>query len=622
MRPWIAKAEDVQLAMDRAAMAGIANFEPGFNPGDEIYQTVVGECRYWASVKAKKETVPATVRSVSNEQAEIIQNIENLQRKDLSVLAQARSFERLVTKGLTGDEIAIEVGKSPQWVSSMKRLNSLAPFVREVLLKKWISPGHAVLIARLGDSMSQENALRAVFDCYGVANGSIVNLLGQAYEDHDGDIMSEKGLRTWIANNIKCDLKKVAWDLADKDLYPEAGACIGCEHNTGTDQALFEGIVADGEKKCAKPVCFQAKIARQIQREIDNADMTDRKLVQITVKESNEPLKEGARIVKQGQWVRSAKGECKDTEQALMRDGPEAAHVVWVCINHRCKVHPHSAIVQSPHSALSNQQSAKEEGSKPAQAAGNGAARVGSTTSVTAVQKSEREEKLEFARRLAEGAVHETIVEQVLAAEVKKIKAPDVELLRGIAGFQLETFHNDLQRIVVSLGHGTEADADKIIPAILKTGSLTDLTRLIFLLQVPDNLPFDGADFKAHARRAGVDVAKLRKELERKIEVACFYCGCTELTPCEGGCDRTRTTASKLNFCNSSDCKEKFEKEHAAPLISLPVNGDGQKPLNTEDTEKHRGKAKGSTAKGAKGSNEKPKSKPAAKPAKKGKSKR
>src|SRR5271155_2507499 len=59
------------------------------------YQLIAGERRWLASQKAGKDTVPAIIRHVSDEQAMEMTIVENLQRADLNPMEQARAFERL-----------------------------------------------------------------------------------------------------------------------------------------------------------------------------------------------------------------------------------------------------------------------------------------------------------------------------------------------------------------------------------------------------------------------------------------------------------------------------------------------------------------------------------------------
>src|SRR5215467_351697 len=59
------------------------------------FQIVAGERRWLASKRAGRNTVPAIVRQISNEQAMEITIIENLQREDLNPIEQAHAFQRL-----------------------------------------------------------------------------------------------------------------------------------------------------------------------------------------------------------------------------------------------------------------------------------------------------------------------------------------------------------------------------------------------------------------------------------------------------------------------------------------------------------------------------------------------
>jgi ParB family chromosome partitioning protein len=87
------------------------------------YVLILGERRCRASKMAGKESVPAIVRQVSQQQAAEMTVIENLQRQDLNCLEQAEAF-RLLSKefNLTQEEIGARVGMSRESVSNYMRL--------------------------------------------------------------------------------------------------------------------------------------------------------------------------------------------------------------------------------------------------------------------------------------------------------------------------------------------------------------------------------------------------------------------------------------------------------------------------------------------------------------------
>ncbi len=62
---------------------------------DGRFQLIAGERRWLASQKAGKETIPAILRQVSDEQAMEMTIVENLQRADLNRMEHASASDRL-----------------------------------------------------------------------------------------------------------------------------------------------------------------------------------------------------------------------------------------------------------------------------------------------------------------------------------------------------------------------------------------------------------------------------------------------------------------------------------------------------------------------------------------------
>jgi len=92
----------------------------------ERYVLVLGERRLRATKKAGKTTIPAIVRTLSDQQAAEITLIENLQREDLNCLEQAQAFGTLSKEfGLTQEQIGNRVGLSRESVSNYMRLLKL-----------------------------------------------------------------------------------------------------------------------------------------------------------------------------------------------------------------------------------------------------------------------------------------------------------------------------------------------------------------------------------------------------------------------------------------------------------------------------------------------------------------
>src|SRR5690348_5102243 len=92
------------------------------------------ERRWRASQMAGKQTVPAIVRQVSNEQAMEMTIIENLQREDLNPMEQARAYARLSREfNLTQEQMATRTGKDRASVTNFLRLLKLPPEVQAMV---------------------------------------------------------------------------------------------------------------------------------------------------------------------------------------------------------------------------------------------------------------------------------------------------------------------------------------------------------------------------------------------------------------------------------------------------------------------------------------------------------
>lgn len=111
---------------------------------NEDYQILAGERRYKASKAAGKETIPAIVREVSDEQMMEIAVMENLQREDLSPLEEAEAYNTLMMKlDLTQAEVSKRLGKSRPYIANYLRLLGLPHQIKEMLEKKELSMGQA-----------------------------------------------------------------------------------------------------------------------------------------------------------------------------------------------------------------------------------------------------------------------------------------------------------------------------------------------------------------------------------------------------------------------------------------------------------------------------------------------
>ncbi len=114
-------------------------------PVNGMYEIVAGERRFRSAGKAGLATIPALVRTLSDQHKLELSLIENLQRRDLNVLETATAYLKLRDQfNLSLDEIGVRVGgKSVSSISNTMRLLRLPESVREALHDGRLREGQA-----------------------------------------------------------------------------------------------------------------------------------------------------------------------------------------------------------------------------------------------------------------------------------------------------------------------------------------------------------------------------------------------------------------------------------------------------------------------------------------------
>jgi ParB/RepB/Spo0J family partition protein len=116
------------------------------------YELVAGTRRYRATKLAKRESIPATVRELTDAQALELQVIENEQRVDVHPLDEAQGYAALIElqpDTYTVESIASRVGRSPAYVNGRLRLIQLIPEAKQAFYEDKLTVAHAFEIARL-----------------------------------------------------------------------------------------------------------------------------------------------------------------------------------------------------------------------------------------------------------------------------------------------------------------------------------------------------------------------------------------------------------------------------------------------------------------------------------------
>ena len=131
----------------------------------EGWELIAGERRLRASRMAGLETVPCIESNAGDEESALLALIENLQRQDLHYFEEAAAIGDYIRRtGVTQEEAARQLGRSPSALANKLRLLRLSPACREQLVKSGLTERHARCLLRLEDESERLAALRYIAD--------------------------------------------------------------------------------------------------------------------------------------------------------------------------------------------------------------------------------------------------------------------------------------------------------------------------------------------------------------------------------------------------------------------------------------------------------------------------
>ena len=127
------------------------------------WELVAGERRLRAAKLAGLERVPCIRREADDRDAALLALVENLQRRDLHYLEEAAAIASHIRQtGITQEEAAAQLGRSPSALANKLRLLRLSPACRELLVQNGLTERHARCLLRLEDEEERLAALRHI----------------------------------------------------------------------------------------------------------------------------------------------------------------------------------------------------------------------------------------------------------------------------------------------------------------------------------------------------------------------------------------------------------------------------------------------------------------------------
>lgn len=194
---------------------------------DGKLQIVAGERRWRAATNVALEEIPAFIREMTDEEADAAALSENTERTPMSPTEEAEAASRILGS-CSGNrlEAAKRLGWAPQTLDKRLALMNCSETVRKALNERAINLGHAELLAAV-TKPKQDKVL--------------------------ADLLAAPKMPT--VSQLKDMLEQIAQNL-DSAIFNKDG-CINCQHNSGTQQALFGEAISGA--KCTNGACYHEK---------------------------------------------------------------------------------------------------------------------------------------------------------------------------------------------------------------------------------------------------------------------------------------------------------------------------------------------------------------------------
>ena len=154
--------EEEMAELSRSIKETGGNIQPVIlnKQASDRYEILGGERRIRASIMAGLDNISAIYGQFSDDQCQIISVTENLQRKDLNCIEEAKGFNSLLEKGMSQKEVAGALGKSRSFIANSVRLLNLSVEVQNLLCDGYLSSAHGRTLAGIDDKIIQRDLAR------------------------------------------------------------------------------------------------------------------------------------------------------------------------------------------------------------------------------------------------------------------------------------------------------------------------------------------------------------------------------------------------------------------------------------------------------------------------------
>lgn len=218
--------------------------------GDKAYEIICGHRRWLAACETGSLTVPAVMRVMDDQEAQLCTLIENTHREDMTPWQEAQLIGELLARpDWDIATAAAATGWSESMIRRRAKLLEISPKWKEMMdageLAAW-TVGHFEVLA-VFDEKAQEELHK---DIHSRANG-----------------LTLAELKEEIADRSKA-LKAAPFDLDDVTLVPKAGACTACPKRSDAQADLFGEVpdIVKAGSSCLDESCFSRKLTALTKR--------------------------------------------------------------------------------------------------------------------------------------------------------------------------------------------------------------------------------------------------------------------------------------------------------------------------------------------------------------------
>ncbi len=199
---------------------------------NHTHKIITGHRRHKAFEVLQRDVIPCVINETIEDAAALILNLtENLHRKDLNVMQEAKALERLKLSGFSVPQVAVQLSKSTTWVHIRYMLLDLPDVIREAAAAGYINQVQIRDLHKLGDYTKQIEAAKKIKKAR--ASGEKIpkftknkrDMFKRKPRDTDDIFYMQEHIQDAIGNNF--GTRCLAWasgEISDLEMYRDIQA--------------------------------------------------------------------------------------------------------------------------------------------------------------------------------------------------------------------------------------------------------------------------------------------------------------------------------------------------------------------------------------------------------------